>query len=257
VTHQTICERVLNRLLDGELATEGGAGPALEPEMAEHLRSCVTCFRAAGELRDAPRLAALLRAEEAGGMDVARRPDAQFWDELAEFTTNAAWRALQGAGTSDAPAVPVRVSAIPARLPGAAAPVKRPRRWATALAATAAAAAGWLAIAQHARTPGTFSAGTSADRASLTGSRGAGGARASLDEETGDENVELGDLDGSALRRLLARIQVGAPGAAALARASSGDVADADDDRAVNDELGELDAPALLRVERSFEERTQ
>jgi hypothetical protein len=246
----SLCERVLGRLLDDQPAADGAADVALEPDLAEHLRSCVTCFRTASELRDAPRLAALLRAEEAAGMDVARRPDAQFWDELAEFTTDAAWRALQGAGARAPVAAPAPVATITAR-------VKRPRRWATALAATVAAAAGWLVVAHHARAPGAFSTAPTAGMASLAGARGAGAMRASLDEETGDENVDLGDLDGRALRRLLNRMQVGAPGAWTLASAAGTDVGDADDDAAVSDELAELDTPALLRVERSFDGRTQ
>jgi hypothetical protein len=252
----SLCERVLDRLLDGNPAADSGAGVALEPELAEHLRSCVTCFRAASELRDAPRLAALLRAEEASTMDVARRPDAQFWDELAEFTTDAAWRALQGTGARVAPGAPAPAASAAASMTSTAR-AKRPRRWATALAATFAAAAGWLVVAHHARTPGAFSTATTAGLASAAGARGVGAMRASLDEETGDENVELSDLDGRALQRLLNRMQVGAPGAWTLASAATPDVADADDDAAVNDELAELDAPALLRVERSFDGRTQ
>ena len=51
-----LCARVLDRLVEGDDLS----GDRL---LAEHLRSCVTCFRALTELRDAPRMAEALRAE--------------------------------------------------------------------------------------------------------------------------------------------------------------------------------------------------
>ena len=76
------------------------------------------------------------------------------------------------------------------------------------------------------------------------------------DEVSSDDAVDVADLDESALRRLLDRLRVRAPGkVAALAVAvDARDAADAafDDDGQMNEELAELDGPALLRIERSL-----
>ena len=54
--------------------------------LAEHLGSCVTCFRALTELRDTPRLAKALLSEA----PVRPPPNDRFWDDLAARTTAAA-----------------------------------------------------------------------------------------------------------------------------------------------------------------------
>ena len=71
-----------------------------------------------------------------------------------------------------------------------------------------------------------------------------------------DEAADVADLDESALRQLLKRLRARAP-ANVSALAAVGDAQDASDpsfeeDGQVNDELAELDGPALLRIERSL-----
>ena len=56
--------------------------------------SCMACYRALSELRDAPRIAAMLRAD-AGG---PRPRDESFWDQLAARTGDAAAAAMARAG---------------------------------------------------------------------------------------------------------------------------------------------------------------
>ena len=76
------------------------------------------------------------------------------------------------------------------------------------------------------------------------------------EEEAVDEGIDVADLDESALRRLLKRLGARAPAnVSALAAVGDGqDVSDPsfEDDGQVNDELAELDGPALLRIERSL-----
>ena len=79
-----LCARVLDRLVEGDDLS----GDRL---LAEHLGSCVTCFRALTELRDAPRMAEALRAEA----PVLPHPDDRFWDDLAARTTAAVETELQ------------------------------------------------------------------------------------------------------------------------------------------------------------------
>src|SRR5580765_3966595 len=71
-----------------ERAFEGGDVMA-DAGLAAHVGSCVTCFRTLAELRDAPRLAAALRAD-APAVPVSDR----FWDDLAARTSDAAAAAL-------------------------------------------------------------------------------------------------------------------------------------------------------------------
>src|SRR5580765_3802772 len=71
-----------------ERAFEGGDVMA-DAGLAAHVGSCVTCFRTLAELRDAPRVAAALRAD-APALAV---PD-RFWDDLAARTAGAAGAAL-------------------------------------------------------------------------------------------------------------------------------------------------------------------
>jgi hypothetical protein len=108
------CRRVFERLVEDLDA-------AAQPEVAEHLRTCLDCFRALSELRDAPRIAALLR-RDGDAPDDADDLVPGFWDRLAARNVAAAARLLP---------------------PGAAprAPVGSRRRWVVAGGLTAAAAA--------------------------------------------------------------------------------------------------------------------
>ncbi|HEY4392894.1 MAG TPA: hypothetical protein VGP64_02480, partial [Polyangia bacterium] len=91
-----LCARVLDRLVEGQeqgheigrQVDDGG-----DPVLAEHLGSCVTCFRAMTELRDAPRVAEALRVETPA---LPRAAD-PFWEELAARTTDAVEAALDAA----------------------------------------------------------------------------------------------------------------------------------------------------------------
>ena len=180
-----LCAQVLDRLVEGD--DLGG-----DRLLAEHLGSCVTCFRALTELRDAPRMAEALRA----GAPVLPRPDDPFWDDLATRTTAAAQIELQ--------------RALQAASPGAetAGMTRRTSWWARSrrssgarvrvisVAATlAAAAAGFLLVA---RGPLRSSSGVPATPAGLVSAARSGttapAARTVADEATTDEeaDVEIG-----------------------------------------------------------------
>jgi hypothetical protein len=78
--------------------------------------------------------------------------------------------------------------------------------------------------------------------------------RLAADEDL-DNRGDVADLDAAALRRLVDRLREGAGGE--LAALAAGDGNDgwesaADDDTRVSDALAELDAAALVRVERSL-----
>jgi hypothetical protein len=168
-------------------------------------------------MRDVPRLAAALRD---GGptVDLSDR----FWDDLAARTTTAAAAELRR-------------------------PVRRRAARIVSFAAFAAAAAAALVLVSG-RPPIT---------ARGVGARTVATTTAGPDDEvSSDDAVDVADLDEFALRRLLDRLRVRAPGkVAALAVAGDArDVADAafDDDGQMNEELAELDGPALLRIERSL-----
>lgn len=238
-----LCARVLDRLVEGhEQGHEIGRQVRLEddgadPVLAEHLGSCVTCFRAMTELRDAPRVAEALRAETPA---LPRAAD-HFWDELAAHTTDAVEAALDAAAATKRTAPPTR-AARARRSAGS-----RTRIFSFA-ATLAAAAAGFLLVARHpnpsVQVPGlvTPAAGPVAR-----------GDRASSDEGMIDEEAEVGDLDAGALRRLLDRLRPSAP-AALTASSAGGDSADVlgDDDGRVNDELADLDGDELRRVASSL-----
>src|SRR5688500_1359891 len=85
VRSSPVCQRVWDRLVQG-------ADVSGDAELGEHLRSCMTCYRALAELRDAPRIAAMLRADAAGTATGAR--DESFWDQLATRTGDAAAAAM-------------------------------------------------------------------------------------------------------------------------------------------------------------------
>ena len=221
-TTDPLCARVFDRLAEG-------SDVAGEPELAAHVGSCMTCFRVMSELRDAPRLAAILRADPPPLPQSAR-----FWDDLAARTVQAAEGAIAN-GSSDARAA------------------RRPRwgrrfgapAFGFAGAALAAAAAAVLFVARRPAPP---------PLADGSGSPAAVLARSLSDDEAGDV-TDVTDLDGAALRRLVERLRAGAPGK--LTAPAAGDPAEAaevlaDDDERVNDMLVDLDGPALLRLERSL-----
>ena len=83
---RALCSQVLDRLVEGDDLSG-------DRHLSEHLGSCVTCFRALTELRDAPRLAEALRADA----PVVPALNDRFWDDLAARTTAAAQSELQRA----------------------------------------------------------------------------------------------------------------------------------------------------------------
>ncbi len=62
-----ICDEVCGRLIAGERSSD-------DQSLAEHVRSCLSCFRTAGDLRDLPRIAGLL-----GAVGPGRDPGDDFW----------------------------------------------------------------------------------------------------------------------------------------------------------------------------------
>ncbi len=204
-----LCQRVWDRLVEG-------ADVSGDAELGEHLGSCMTCYRALSELRDAPRIAAMLRGDMAGGTAADR--DERFWDQLAVRTGDAATAAMARAGR------------------------RRPLRLAAAGVMLAAAAALMLFL----RAPGPANNGASPD---VTG-----GGVAIVDEGSTDEAgmADVAALDEPALQALLNRMRV-AGEANALAATSTGDDTDVfDDDADLDEVLAELDGPALRRVQRSL-----
>ena len=189
----------------------------VDAALAAHVGSCVTCVRTLAELRDVPRLAAALRAD-APAVSI---PD-RFWDDLAARTTTAAASAMSGGAGR-----------------------RRTLRVTGFAAVVAAAAAAWVLVAGRVSVvppPGAAPGAPAVTAASVGG------------EE--DEAADVADLDESALRQLLTRLRARAP-ANVSALAAVGDAQDASDpsfeeDGQVNDELAELDGPALLRIERSL-----
>jgi hypothetical protein len=208
-----VCRQVWERAVDSTL----GSDVMTDPPLAAHVSSCMTCFRTLAELRDAPRVAAALRAG-APALPVSDR----FWDDLAARTTDAAAAALAG-------------TRPPAR--------RRAPRIVYIVAAAAAAAAALLVVG---RAPvGPTGAAPAAVTAAVTGE----------DDEAADAVVDVADLDEPALRRLLDQLRARAPShVTAIAAGDAQDPADLafDDDGLANDELVELDGPALQRIERSL-----
>jgi hypothetical protein len=204
-----VCQRVWDRLVQG-------ADVSSDAELGEHLGSCMACYRALSELRDAPRIAAMLRADAAA----TGARDESFWDQLATRTGDAAAAAM----------------ARPRK--------RRPVRLA-AVGAVLAAAASWMLFVR---------APTSTTNGGAPGVSGAGVAL--VDDGTPSEEVDLADvagMDETALRTLLERLRAGAGEAGALAATNAADDADMLDDESELDEvLAELDGPALRRVQRSL-----
>jgi hypothetical protein len=213
------CGEVVERLVAG---TDRGGTPA-DPSVAEHARSCMSCFRAMTELRDVPRIAEALRAAAAPVPDAGER----FWEALAERTTDA----VMGAGREPAP--PRRARRL-MNLRG---------RVISMGALVVAAAASWMLVLRHPAPP--VAAPTTATALAEAAHPGA---------DDGNETLaDVADLDTNALRQLLDRLGRHAP--APLARGSADDGADvpADDEVRVSDEIAELDGDALRRVASSLE----
>jgi hypothetical protein len=224
-TADSICARVFDRLVEG--SDVGG-----EPELAAHVGSCMACFRVMTDLRDAPRLAAILRADPPPLPQSGR-----FWDDLAARTVQAA----EGAGANGARGAR---GPVPASPPRAARRFRAPAFAFGSLGLVAAAAA-VLLVSRHTPVP---------PLAGPHGVESATLARSLSDDEVGDV-TDMSDLDGTALRRLVERLRAGAPGK--LTAPVGNDPAEAadvlaDDDERVNDVLVDLDGPALLRLERSL-----
>lgn len=204
-----LCQRVWERLV-------AGADVSGDAALGEHLGSCMACYRALSELRDAPRIAAMLRGDVAG--EAASDRDERFWDQLAARTGDAAAAAMARAGK------------------------RRPLRVAAAGVMLAAAAALTLFL----RAPGPTTNGASPD---VTG-----GGIAIVDEGSPEEAgiADVAALDESVLQALLDRMRA-AGEAHALAATATGDDTDVfDDDADLDEVLAELDGPALRRVQRSL-----
>jgi hypothetical protein len=216
------CARVFDRLVEGR---EVSGDAALE----QHLGSCMACFRVMSELRDAPRLAAALRQE---GQDdaVAGGRDERFWNAAAERTVDAVIAALQP------PA---------AQRPSAARPVRRVARVVAAAGLLAAAAMFVVFVGHRSPAPSGVAQVVAPFAESI---------RLAADEDL-DNRGDVADLDAAALRRLVDRLREGAGGELAALAAGDGNdgwESPADDDTRVSDALAELDAAALVRVERSL-----
>jgi hypothetical protein len=204
-----LCQRVWDRLVQG-------ADVSGDAELGEHLGSCMACYRALSELRDAPRIAALLRADA----PVASARDDAFWDKLATRTADAAGAAMARPGKRR----PLRIAVVGAVL---------------------AAAAAWMLFL---RTP----ASVMTSRAPATPAAVATGA----DDSPVTDDSDLADvavLDEPALRALLDRMRAGFGEAGALAATAAADEVDVfDEDAELDEVLAELDGPALRRVQRSL-----
>lgn len=98
------CAAVVVRLVDG-------ASPGDDPALGAHLRSCLTCFRAAADLREVPRIEALLGAGESGAP--AFDPGESFWAGFPQRVI-AAYEAVQ------VPAAQLPTKGVSRRASGAA-----------------------------------------------------------------------------------------------------------------------------------------
>ena len=125
-TGKPACDEVVLRLVDGER-------PGDDPGLAEHLGTCLGCFRAAAELRDVPELARTMRQDAAAGR-AAADPGEAFWRELATVTGER-WQSLRAGGATAAPAP------VAAKAPASPSPWARMLGW-LRLPAPAAFAAG-------------------------------------------------------------------------------------------------------------------
>jgi hypothetical protein len=234
-----LCARVLDRLVEG-----GDLGD--EPTLAEHLGSCVTCFRALTELRDTPRVAEALRAEA----PVVPGPADRFWEDLATRTTAVAAAALRGAEAPPMAGAPSSVRERARRSSGARV------RIISVAATLAAAAAGFVLIAHHPTPlPSVVPIGSAVLTTSVRQPARVVGAWPA-DDTTTSEEADVSELDAGALRRLLDRMRSRAPSALTAPSANgAGDAADllGDDEAPLNEEVANLDGDELRRVASSLE----
>jgi hypothetical protein len=105
------CDEIALRII-------GGEKPAEDAALASHVGSCLRCFRVASEIRDVPRIATLLRADEPAD------PGEAFWARFPE-TLGAAFEQRQPAPSAREPSPWRRVTGwfrlpIPAFVGGAA-----------------------------------------------------------------------------------------------------------------------------------------
>jgi hypothetical protein len=182
----------------------------------------MTCFRALSELRDAPRLKEILRAAPP-----AQPPAGDpFWDDLAARVAAAADRPAASSGVEPVQAV-----------------ARRPRRriaggLGVAGVAFLAAAAAWVVAVRRPTVPSPVAP------QAVTLSAIASPAAA----DDASEAFDVGELDRATLERLANHLRRNQH----LATYTAGDEADVEEEVELHDELAELDAPALLRVERSL-----
>lgn len=222
-TNET-CRAAIQRLVESD-------GGPLDRDTEQHVRSCMSCFRAMSDLRDLPRVADALKAEAPEA-----RFDDRFWEALASRTTDAVSAAL--AGEAEAPrAVPSPRTAPPRRA------------WRARLvsfgALAAAAAAGWMFMVRHPVPPRPEAAGSAAF--ALGAGRLAG-------DDGSEAFNDVADLDANALRALLDRLGRHAPTALASGTGDETDAADvpSDDEWRVSDEVADLDGDGLRRVATSL-----
>ena len=237
----SLCARVLDRLVEGD-DLERRCRP-----LAEHLGSCVTCFRALTELRDAPRVAEALRAEA----PVLPPPDDRFWDDLAARTTVAAQTELQrvqGAShgarnarddRADLGACPVPPGRAARRAPacGSSPSLRRWRRrrrgscWSPAV----------RCVPRQGYRPRRrrWRARRAAERRRRRRDRRS-------TDATADEEADVAELDVGALHRLLDRLRPRAPAALTAAGGGASDAADV---------LGDDEAPCERGAGRSRRRR--
>jgi hypothetical protein len=238
-----LCAQVLDRLIEKGVDLGGDRDSS---RLAEHLGSCVTCFRALTDLRETPRVAEVLRADPTP----VPAPDDRFWESLAERTVAATEAALRGVEP------PARRRTSPARV-GWWRGSLGGRAGASSLVAALAAAAAWVIVARQAPVSRPVAGGgvaaISTPAQGTTGTKGTTTTAYAPAEDGPDETADVADLDVGALRRLLDQVRAHAP-AALASGGETGDNADVVDDEArVNDEVADLDRNELQRVATSLE----
>ena len=131
------CAPFADRLLEG-------VAPASDPALAEHVGSCLGCFRLMTDLRQLPRIARALRGDEP-----ASDPGEAFWTELARRVMTGIDGEATAPGAPLAETPPLAKPATPAPIIAAPKP-GRLARWArgpmAAALGGAAAAAALLAL---------------------------------------------------------------------------------------------------------------
>jgi hypothetical protein len=235
------CERYESRLIAGEK-------PADDPALAAHVGSCLRCFRTAADMREVPRLAALIREAESDG-DVAFDPGARFWDKFPG-EVGAAWTASRAPGAHGWAAQPAAPFSWWARL---SAWLRRPVPAALAGAACAVGLA--FIVMQPARGP---EVGPGAGTGSLAGvdlMRAEMATGYALEPTLDDSMAEL-DLEGLVTLRdgLVQVMGEEEPGAAGI-DVDEAAAAGPSDPSKVADDLELLDETGLLALQQRLRER--